>query len=68
MREQMARDGSLAQFSLEVRQEKCIAKLLETAKITEKKAKKEKKEKKVKRTTKVPKKKVAKKTEESEEK
>jgi len=71
MREQMARDGSLAQFSLEVRQEKCIAKLLESAKITEKKAKKEKKEKKekkVKRTTKVPKKKVAKKTEESEEK
>jgi trigger factor len=39
MREEMARDGSLAQFSLEVRQEKCIAKLLETAKITEKKAK-----------------------------
>jgi trigger factor len=39
MREEMARDGSLAQFSLEVRQEKCIAKLLETAKITEKKVK-----------------------------
>ncbi|MFH1718028.1 MAG: trigger factor [Planctomycetota bacterium] len=68
MREQMARDGSLAQFGLEVRQEKCIAKLLETAKITEKKDKKEKKEKKVKRTTKIPTKKVAKKTEESEEK
>jgi len=46
MREEMARDGSLAQFSLEVRQDKCIAKLLETAKITEKKAKKAKAEKK----------------------
>lgn len=44
MREQMARDGSLAQFSLEVRQNKCIAKLLETAEVSEKKAKKEKKE------------------------
>jgi trigger factor len=43
MREQMARDGSLAQFSLEVRQSKCIARLLETAKVTEKKAKKSKK-------------------------
>jgi trigger factor len=43
MREQMARDGSLAQFSLEVRQNKCIAKLLETAQVTEKKAKKSKK-------------------------
>ena len=46
MREQMERDGSLAQFSLEVRQNKCIAKLLETAEVTEKKAKKEKKSKK----------------------
>jgi len=43
MREQMARDGSLAQFSLEVRQNKCIAKLLETAQVTEKKPKKSKK-------------------------
>ncbi len=39
MREEMARDGSLAQFTLEVRQDKCIAKLLETATITETKAK-----------------------------
>jgi trigger factor len=46
MREEMARNGSLAQFSLEVRQDKCIAKMLETAKITEKKAKKAKAEKK----------------------
>ncbi|MHC4327909.1 MAG: hypothetical protein ACYSWW_07280 [Planctomycetota bacterium] len=46
MREQMERDGSLAQFRLEVRQNKCIAKLLETAKVTEKKAKKAKKAKK----------------------
>jgi trigger factor len=43
MREQMERDGSLAQFSLQVRQNKCIAKLLETANVTEKKAKKAKK-------------------------
>jgi len=43
MREQMARDGSLAQFSLEVRQNKCIAKLLETAHVAEKKAKESKK-------------------------
>ena len=40
MREQMLRDGSLAQFRLQVREDKCIAKLLETAKITEKKVKK----------------------------
>lgn len=45
MREQMAKDGSLDQFSLEVRQNKCIAKLLETAEVSEKKAKKEKKSK-----------------------
>lgn len=35
MREEMVRDGSLAQFSLQVREEKCVNKLLETAKITE---------------------------------
>lgn len=39
MRTQMQRDGSLDQFSLEVRDDKCIAKLLESAKITEKKVK-----------------------------
>ncbi len=36
MREQMERDGSLAQFKLQVRQSKCVAKLLESAEITEK--------------------------------
>ena len=50
MREDMERNGSLAQFSLEVRQDKCIAKLLETAVITEKKP--EKKTKKTKKTAK----------------
>jgi trigger factor len=40
MREQMLRDGSLAHFRLQVREQMCIAKLLESAKITEKKAKK----------------------------
>ena len=43
MREEMMRDGSLAQFSLQVREQKCIEKLLETAKITEVEAGKEKK-------------------------
>ena len=51
MREQMLRDGSLAQFRLQVREDKCIAKLLESAKITEQKAKKVK-EKTTKKTTK----------------
>ena len=60
MKEQMEHDGSLAQFSLEVRQDKCIEKLLETAKITEKKP--DKKEKKVKKATAKTKKKTAKKT------
>jgi len=57
MREQMERDGSLAQFRLEVRQNKCIAKLLETAKITEKKP--EKKAPKAKKTAKKSAKKIA---------
>ncbi len=35
MREEMVRNGSLAQFRLQVREDKCIAKLLESAKITE---------------------------------
>ncbi len=35
MREDMERDGSLAQFKLQIREDKCIAKLLESAKITE---------------------------------
>lgn len=59
MREQMERDGSLAQFNLEVRQNKCIAKLLETANVIEKKAKKAKKTKK---ETDKPARKTAKKT------
>ena len=37
LKEQMEHDGSLAQFRMEVRQNKCIEKLLETANITEKK-------------------------------
>ncbi len=57
MREQMERDGSLAQFKLEVGQNNCIAKLLETAKITEKKS--EKKAKKARKTTKKSAKKTA---------
>jgi len=57
MREEMARDGSLAQFRLEVRQSKCIAKLLETAEITEKKP--EKKTKKIKEGAKKSAKKTA---------
>jgi trigger factor len=36
LKEQMERDGSLAQFRLEVRQGKCINKILESADITEK--------------------------------
>jgi len=39
MREELARDGSLAQFSIQVREQKCIEKMLETANITESKAK-----------------------------
>jgi len=35
LKEQMARDGTLGQFRLEVRQAKCIDKLLEMAKVTE---------------------------------
>ncbi len=62
MREDMERDGSLAQFSLEVRQNKCIDKLLETAKITEKSP--DKKTKKAAKTTK----KVTKKSAKSKEK
>jgi trigger factor len=35
MREELARDGSLAQFALQVREHKCIEKILEKAKIVE---------------------------------
>ena len=80
-KEEMTRNGSLAQFSLQLREEKCIEKLLESAKISEikaeklaKKAKKaaksakksEKTEKTVKKTTKKAVKKTAKKTAASE--
>jgi trigger factor len=41
LREEMVRDGSLAQFRLQVRENKCITKLLETAKIMEVAPKKE---------------------------
>jgi len=50
MREEMVRDGSLAQFRLQVRENKCTAKLLESAKITE--VKPGKKVKSPKKTTK----------------
>jgi trigger factor len=35
MREELAKDGSLTQFMLQIREQKCIEKLLETAKIEE---------------------------------
>ncbi len=44
LKEQMERDGSLSQFRLEVRQNKCINKILESADITEKEPEKPKKE------------------------
>jgi trigger factor len=53
MKEQMERDGSLAQFRMDVRQNKCINQLLETADITEQEAKgAETKPKKAKKTAK----------------
>jgi trigger factor len=64
MREDMERNGTLAQLTLEVRQDKCIAKLLETAEITEKKPEKAKKAKKTRKSTK----KTVKKPAEPEEK
>ena len=42
MRQQMAQDGSLPQFELQIKENKCIEKLLESAKITEVKPKKTK--------------------------
>jgi hypothetical protein len=39
LREQMSRDGSLAQVAMEIREIKCIDKILESAKITEVKPK-----------------------------
>ncbi len=49
IREEMARNGSLAQFELEVRQSKCIEKMLESAEITEVEPKKAKKAKRTKK-------------------
>jgi trigger factor len=57
MREEMVRNGSLAQFRLQVREDKCTAKLLESAKITE--VMPEKKTKKAKKTAKKTVKKAA---------
>ncbi len=56
MREEMVRNGLLTQFRLQVREDKCIAKLLESAKITETKPKKKTKkaEKKLKAIKKRP--------------
>jgi len=70
MREDMERNGSLAQFKLEVCQDKCIAKLLETAVITEKKPEKnaKKTKKTAKKSAKKAEKKVEKKSVEPEEK
>jgi len=68
MKEDMERNGSLVQLTLEVRQDKCISKLLETAVITEKKPEKAKKAKKAKKPAKKATKKVAKKSAEPEEK
>lgn len=68
LKEEMAKNGSLGQFELQVRENKCIGKLLESAKITEIKPKK--KSKKAKETTKTAKKteKTTKKTEETTKK
>lgn len=52
MREELARDGSLAQFTLQVREQKCVEKLLESAKITEVAADKAKKKTTKKKTAK----------------
>jgi trigger factor len=60
LREEMVRNGSLANFKLQVREDKSIAKLLETAKITEVEAPKE--------TEKKPAKKASKKAEKAESK
>lgn len=35
MREEMVKDGSLSQFAMQVREQKCVDKILETAKITD---------------------------------
>jgi len=68
MKEQMERDGSLAQFRMDVRQNKCINKLLESADITETEAAAaEKKPKKAKKKTKKAKKTTKKKAQDKDE-
>jgi trigger factor len=68
MREQMEHEGTLAQLEIEVRQGKCIEKLLESAKITEKKAEKTKpKAEKAGKKKAAPKRKLKKKKEERAE-
>ncbi len=73
VREELAKDGSLAQFVLQVREQKCIEKILESAKIKEVKPPKEKKKaakpkKAKKKTAKKPAKKKTAKTGEDKEK
>jgi len=51
LREQMAQNGSLGQFKVQVREDKCIAKLLDSAKITKVKPKKKTTKKKTKKKT-----------------
>ena len=52
VREELARDGSLAQFALQVREHKCVEKILETAQIKDVKPNKKEKPKKEKPKTK----------------
>ena len=70
MKEQMERDGSLSQFRLEIRQNKCISKLLESAAITEGKPQKkaDKTEKKKKTSSKKTTKKSSKKPDKQDDK
>ncbi|HBG27261.1 MAG: trigger factor [Planctomycetes bacterium GWF2_41_51] len=71
LREQMARDGSLSEAALEIREMKCIDKILETAKVSEVEPKKiEEKQKKAaeKAAAKAKPAKKAEKTEKAEEK
>jgi len=68
MREELARDGSLAQFALQVREGKCIEKLLEKANVTEIEAAKPAAAKKKTAKKKTTKKKTTKKKDDEKEK
>jgi trigger factor len=68
LKETMARDGSLAQLAIQVREDKCIEKILQTAKVTEVEPPKETPEKKEKKIAKKTEKAAAPKTQKSEEK